>query len=144
MIESIEEFERIAGIFGCKIEWIDIDMGVYGECIEYYGAFDIDRMVIELIPLEDIAYLNQVFVHELAHYVDIIENEHPDRRDIDGEVIAHAVEHIIANNESIEGIIEYVEEPIREVYEFDEEVRIDENDIVEVAERVRVIVENMG
>jgi hypothetical protein len=79
-------------------------------------------------------------VHEVAHHVDI--SAHPDRRDIDGEVIAHAVEGIIISNEPVEGIISEYEEDIREAYFFNGVVSIDEDDISEVVNQVRAIISN--
>lgn len=79
-------------------------------------------------------------IHEVAHFVDIIENNHPNRRDIDGEVIAFAVEEIVHFNAPVEGVIEEIEDDIREAYCFNGVVSIDEDDIVEVADRVREIV----
>lgn len=79
-------------------------------------------------------------VHEVAHHVDISENNHPDRRDIDGEVIAHCVEGIVCHNEPVQGIISEYEEDIREAYCFNGVVSIDEDDIIEVAQRVRNII----
>lgn len=78
-------------------------------------------------------------IHEVAHFVDIIENGHESRRDIDGEVIAHAVEEIVFWNAPVQGVIGEVENDIRESYLFNGVVSIDEDDIVEVAERVRII-----
>lgn len=81
-------------------------------------------------------------VHEVAHHVDIVENNHPDRRDIDGEIIAHAVEGIIVSNEPIQGIIEEYEEDVREAYICNGVVSIDEDDIQQVVDRVRAIISN--
>ena len=78
-------------------------------------------------------------IHEVAHYVDINENNHPERRDIDGEVIAHAVEEIVFWNAPLQGVIEEVIDDIRESYQFNGVVSVDEEDISEVAERVRII-----
>ena len=78
-------------------------------------------------------------IHEVAHFVDIIENKHPNRRDIDGEVIAHAVEEIVFWNAPVQGVIDEVIDEIRESYCFNGVVSVDEDDIVEVAERVRII-----
>lgn len=78
-------------------------------------------------------------IHEVAHYVDINENNHPNRRDIDGEVIAHAVEEIVFWNAPIQGVIEEVIDDIRESYYFNDAVSIDEDDIIEVADRVREV-----
>ena len=77
-------------------------------------------------------------IHEVAHFVDIIENGH-ERIDIDEEVIAHAVEEIVFWNAPVEGVIGEVEDDIREAYCFNGVVSVDEDDIVEVAERVRII-----
>ena len=77
-------------------------------------------------------------IHEVAHFVDIIENGH-ERREIDEEVIAHAVEEIVFWNAPVEGVIGEVEDDIREAYCFNGVVSIDEDDIVEVAERVKII-----
>ena len=77
-------------------------------------------------------------VHEVAHHVDI--SAHPDRRDIDGEIIAHAVEGIIISNEPVEGIIEEYEQDVREAYFFNGVVSIDEDDISEVVAQVRAII----
>ena len=78
-------------------------------------------------------------IHEVAHFVDIVENEHPNRRDIDGEVIAHAVEEIVFWNAPVQGVIEEVIDDIRESYCFNGVVSIDEEDIRRVADRVRII-----
>lgn len=80
-------------------------------------------------------------IHEVAHFVDIIENNNPNRRDIDGEVIAHSVEEIVYYNAPSNGVIKEVEQPIREAYFFNGVVSIDEEDIIEVAERVKIICE---
>jgi hypothetical protein len=78
-------------------------------------------------------------IHEVAHYVDIVENGNENRRDIDGEVIAHAVEEIVFWNAPVQGVIAEVEDDIRESYFFNGVVSIDEDDIQEVADRVRII-----
>lgn len=78
-------------------------------------------------------------IHEVAHFVDINENGNENRRDIDGEVIAHAVEEIVFWNAPVEGVIDEVEDDIREAYCFNGVVSIDEDDIREVAERVKII-----
>lgn len=80
-------------------------------------------------------------IHEVAHFVDINENGNENRRDIDGEVIAHAVEEIVFWNAPVEGVIGEVEDDIREAYCFNGVVSIDEDDIREVAERVKIICE---
>ena len=79
-------------------------------------------------------------VHEVAHVVDI--DAHPNRRDIDGEVIAHCVEGIVIYNEPVQGIIAEYEEDIRESYIFNGVISVDEDDIVEVANKVRAIISN--
>jgi hypothetical protein len=78
-------------------------------------------------------------IHEVAHYIDIIEHNHPNRRDIDGEVIAHAVEEIVFWNAPVQGVIDEVIDDIRESYCFNGVVSIDEEDIRRVADRVRII-----
>jgi hypothetical protein len=77
-------------------------------------------------------------IHEVAHFVDIVENGH-ERRDIDEEIIAHAVEEIVFWNAPVQGVIDEVEQDIRESYFFNGVVSVDEDDIVEVAERVKII-----
>jgi hypothetical protein len=77
-------------------------------------------------------------IHEVAHYVDIIENDH-ERRDIDEEVIAHAVEEVVFWNAPVEGVIDEVVDDIRDAYNFNGVVSVDEDDIREVADRVRII-----
>ena len=78
-------------------------------------------------------------VHEVAHHVDIYENNNPERRDIDGEVIAHAVEEIVFWNAPVQGVIDEVVDDIREGYGFDEDVQVDEDEISFVADRVREV-----
>lgn len=82
----------------------------------------------------------KAIIHEVAHHVDISENNHEHRRDIDGEIIAHACEEIIYYNAPVNGVIGEVEEDIREAYMFNGVVSVDEEDINEVAERVRIII----
>jgi len=77
-------------------------------------------------------------IHEVAHFVDIIENGHQ-RRDIDEEVIAHAVEEVVFWNAPIQGVISEVEQDIRDAYMFNGVVSVDEDDIIEVADRVREV-----
>jgi len=81
-------------------------------------------------------------IHEVAHHVDIAENSNPNRRDIDGEVIAHSVEEIVVFNAPVNGVVGEVENDIREAYCFNGVVSIDESDIENVANRVRQIVFN--
>ncbi len=81
-------------------------------------------------------------IHEVAHHVDISENNNPNRRDIDGEIIAHGVEEIVFFNAPVNGVIGEVETDIRESYMFNGVVSIDESDIENVANRVRQIVFN--
>jgi hypothetical protein len=78
-------------------------------------------------------------VHEVAHHVDIEEHNHHERRDIDAEVIAHAVEYAIIDKEPINGIIPRIEDSIREGYCINEHAIVDEDDIRQVAERVQII-----
>ena len=70
--------------------------------------------------------------------MDIIENGH-ERRDIDEEVIAHAVEEVVFWNAPVDGVIAEVEQDIRDSYFFNGVVSVDEDDIREVAERVKII-----
>jgi len=78
-------------------------------------------------------------IHEVAHFVDIIENNNENRRDIDGEIIAFGVEEIVGHNAPVQGVISEVEQDVRESYFFNGVVSIDEDDIQQVAERVKII-----
>jgi len=77
-------------------------------------------------------------IHEVAHHVDISENNN-ERREIDEEIIAFAVEEIVFHNAPVQGVIGEVEQDIRDSYQFNGVVSVDEDDIVEVAERVKII-----
>lgn len=79
-------------------------------------------------------------IHELAHHIDL--QHHPFRADIDGEVIAFACEELIYYNAPLRGVIDEVEPTIRELYNFEESIMIDEDDILEVADQLRAIISN--
>lgn len=112
-----------------------IDQDDFDECAYYIPeahAIGINHAIPEDEQVSSI-------IHEVAHHVDIEENNHPDRRDIDGEVIAYAVEEIVFWNAPVHGVIAEVEDHIRESYCFNGVVSVDEDDIREVAERVKII-----
>jgi hypothetical protein len=111
-----------------------IDQDDFDECAYYIpevNAIGINHAIDEA---EQVASI----IHEVAHFVDISENGH-DRREIDEEVIAHAVEEVVFWNAPVQGVISEVENDIRESYMFNGVVSVDENDIAEVAERVKII-----
>lgn len=98
-----------------------------------------EAQAIGVNPNQDEQEIIESVIHEVAHHVDIVENNHPNRRDIDGEVIAHAVEEIVFWNAPVEGVIAEVEDDIREAYMFNGAVSVSEDDIQEVADRVRIV-----
>ena len=106
-----------------------------GDC----GWYIVEAKAIGINPQQPEPEIIESIVHEVAHHVDISENHHEERSDIDGEVIAHCVEGIICHNEPVQGIIYEYEQEIREAYCFNGVVSIDEDDIQEVADRVKII-----
>lgn len=98
-----------------------------------------EAQAIGVNPNQDEQEIIESVIHEVAHHVDIVENNHPNRRDIDGEVIAHAVEEIVFWNAPVEGVIGEVEDDIREAYCFNGVVSVDEDEISFVADRVREV-----
>ena len=114
---------------------IFIDQDDFDECAYYIP----EEHAIGINHAIDDAEKVSSIIHEVSHHVDIVENNHPNRRDIDGEVIAHAVEEIVLWNAPVQGVISEVENDIRESYMFNGVVSVDENDISEVAERVKII-----
>ena len=99
-----------------------------------------EEQAIGINPNQDDNEVVQAIIHEVAHHVDIVENENYERGPIDEEVIAHAVEEIVYWNAPVQGVISEVEGDIRDSYRFKDPVSVSEDDIVEVAERVRAIV----
>lgn len=108
--------------------------------IDDLGWYIVEEQAIGINPNLDDFEASRSLVHEVAHHVDLNENNHYDRREIDGEVIAHAVEEIVIFNAPIRGVIEEVIDDIRDAYCLNGAVSVDEEDILEVANRVREIV----
>lgn len=127
--ELFQQVEQNCGVH------IFIDDDEFDEC----GYYIPEAQAIGINPNQSEQDIVESVIHEVAHHVDIVENNHPNRRDIDGEVIAHAVGEVVFWNAPIQGVISEVEDDIRESYMFNGVVSVDEDDIREVADRVRIV-----
>lgn len=111
------------------------------ELVEHEFAYYLpEAHAIGLNPDLDDDDVVRSMIHELAHHVDL--QLHPDRRDIDGEVIASACEEVIWFNAPLHGVIQEVEQDIREDYQFKESIQVDENDIQVVVDQLCAIISN--
>ena len=131
VIEAIRNVERNADVY------IYVDRDEFEDCGWYIPE---DRAIGISANISDDEAIESI-VHEVAHHVDISENDHEHRCDIDGEVIAHCVERVVCDHWNVNSaVIDSIADDVREVYCINGVVSIDASDINEVAARVSEIV----